>query len=853
MKNRSGKHSGLTRRIVSHAVPAIIVVILIALCFVWFANANRDAVNDRNTSYITSYTEAVVDKVDTRFKGALTEIELVASSIGADMDSGEVTVKTLANIEGHANFDHVRYVDADGVLLTSSGAMLDATGRAYFEHGMQGESGIDFVENSRITNSRMAVFYAPCVRNNKVVGVFLGLFEGETLERDIESLFSNQKASAFLVTRSGETVVLSASSSLERWVNAGNSSDLSNWVNAGYTDEADTQKLIDAYTNGTETTFNYQGSSAETTGCIAPLSTVDWSLVILFPSSAASVLYSQSYAVTCIFGAMLIGILLLYVVICFALQLFYARQDRAAAALDRYLARAQERTSQASVFVDLEEQRYVDVSVTPYCAKRSGTYDELVDGAVRRQDNELSAQEAHVFFREKILDVSYSDEPRILDTVHTLPGGEEKFLRVTFVPVESVGARVTKGFLFINDVSRAKRRDSAMRAQLAESLEQAQEGIAAKNAFLASMSHDLRTPLNAILGYTALAKSNAEDAAAVEDYADKVAVAGSKLLKLMDDALEVSRMDADEQELSQDRIELDALLEDARELVAERFASKQQELVIDASAVRHKAFVADESCLKRVLQRLLGNASKYTLREGRACLTVEELGAHSADTVRLRFTVSDNGIGITKEFLPHVFDTFTREEASTTNTQFGTGLGLSIVKRLVELMDGTISVESVKGKGTTFTIEFEFPVAVDALPGGERPGTADALRGKRILAAEDNAINAEILVELLAQEGASCKVCPNGLEAVKAFEESCEREFDLILMDVMMPVMDGLEAARAIRACGHPRATSVPIIALTANNFKEDQQRSRDAGMNAHLGKPLDMAQLKETAARLCR
>ncbi len=853
MSTRTNKQSSLAQRIAARAVPAVVVVVLIALCFVWFANANKAVVNDRNTSYITTYAETVADKVDTRFKGALTEIELVSSSFGSDSAHQKMTPKVLANIEERTNFDHIRYVDASGELLTSTGSKLDATGCTYFENGIKGETGIEFVDKSRVTNSRMAVFYTPCLRDDKVIGVFLGLFEGEALERDVESFFNNQKGSTFVVARTGDTIVVSAATSLERWFNAGNSSDLKDWAASGFTDEANTQKLVDAYTNGTETTFDFRGASDTSVGCIVPLSTVDWSLVILFPSSASSSLYSQSYAVTRIFGLMLISVLLLYVVAFIVIQLLAAKRDREASVLNGYLARAQERSSQASIFVDLEQQTYVDISAVPLCPKRSGTYDELAELVVANQDNEVSAQDAYVFFREKIPDVSYFDEPRILDTIATMPDGEQKYLRTTFVPVESKGVRVAKGVLFLTDVSRAKKRDNAMRMQLAESLGQAQEGIAAKNAFLASMSHDLRTPLNAILGYNALAKSNAQDPAAVEEYTDKAAEAGAQLLKLMEEVLDVSRMEASELELSQDRIELDKFLEDVRALVAERFASKKQELVIDASAVRHKTFLADEARLKQVLQKLLNNANKYSLREGRACLSVEELEAHAADTVKLRFKVSDNGIGITKEFLPHVFDTFTREEASTVNRQKGTGLGLSIVKRLVELMDGTVSVESVKGEGATFTVELEFPIVADEASGDtSSEDVVDVLQGKSFLAAEDNAINAEILVEFLAQEGASCKVCPNGLEAVKAFEASAQGEYDAILMDVMMPVMDGLEATRAIRACDHPQASSIPVIAMTANNFKEDQERSRDAGMSAHLGKPLDMAQLKDTVARLC-
>ena len=835
------------------AVPAIIVVVLIAFCFSFFAGQSLEAVDKRNTLYVTEYTQALAEKVDVKFSSSLRELELIAASVAQDDKIQKVTPKTLGRFEERSSFDFVRYVDSSACLRTSTGQQVDSSGRDYFENGMQGQSGITFVEQSRVNGNRMVAVYTPCVYNDEVVGVFVGLFAESTLEDDVESFFDGQKGSSWVVTREGESLVVSGAASLEKWFDEGNSTELYDWVQSGFTDEQNTQKLVDAYTNGTLATFNFSGGAAYSTGCIIPLDSVDWSLVVMFPSAAASQLYDESYDVACHFAVALIAILVFYIVVFGIINYLYMKKERQAGLLDRYLASAQERTSQARIYVDLEERSYIDVSVHPLFKKLTGTYDEMVAYTVATQDNEISAQDLHTFLNEKVPDCKYNDEPPIVDATMTMPDGSEKITRATFVPVESVGERVTKGYILLNDVTRAKRREKEEREKLEESLEMAQAGIRAKNEFLACMSHDLHTPLNAILGYSALAKAKAQDPVAVKEYTDKINAAGADLLVMVDELLEAGSMSSgDAIELSRDVVELDGFLDGIKNAMSNSFAAKKQTFAINCGAVQHRAFIADEAHLHQVLVNLLENACRYTLNDGKIDLRVEELPSVRDGLVSLRFTVADNGIGITKEYLPHVFDAFSREQASIVNPVRGTGLGLSMVKRIVEAMDGTVSVNSKRQEGTTFTVEVSFPIAHEEHDEGLAAARfADALQGVKLLAAEDNDINAEILVELLAQEGASCKVCSNGREVLGEFAQSEPGTYDAVLMDVMMPEMNGLEAARAIRVLDHPQAQSIPIIAMTANNFKEDRQRSSDAGMNAHLGKPIDMNELKATIAKL--
>ncbi len=272
--------------------------------------------------------------------------------------------------------------------------------------------------------------------------------------------------------------------------------------------------------------------------------------------------------------------------------------------------------------------------------------------------------------------------------------------------------------------------------------------------------------------------------------------------------------------------------------------------------LQHENVLGDPNRLNQVLMNILSNAVKYTPKGGHIRLEVEEL-PRNEHFARYRFVVQDDGIGMSEEFQKTLFDPFTREEKSGTNKVQGTGLGMAITKNIVDMMGGSISVESATGKGTRFEVVLEFPIdaeadhaqQVQALP-EEAEETTSPLSGMKFLCAEDNAINAEILQMLLETKGASCTICPNGQEIVEAFANVKPGEYDMILMDVQMPVMDGLEATRRIRSGENPLGRVIPILAMTANAFLEDMQKSKEAGMDAHLSKPVDIAALEQTVKR---
>ena len=388
----------------------------------------------------------------------------------------------------------------------------------------------------------------------------------------------------------------------------------------------------------------------------------------------------------------------------------------------------------------------------------------------------------------------------------------------------------------------------------AEALQSAERASKAKTDFLANMSHDIRTPMNAIIGITTLMKNELHQPEKLAEHLDKLENSGQLLLGIINDILDMSRIESGKTTLNVEKMNLPQQISQLDSIIRQQAGQRRQTFTVNTH-LQHENVLADPNRLNRVLMNILSNAVKYTPTGGHIRFEVDEL-PRNEHYARYRFVVQDDGIGMSEAYQKNLFDPFTREERSGTNKVQGTGLGMAITKNIVDLMGGSINVESTTGKGTRFEVVLEFPVDAEAdtvpeaqvLP-EEEEGTSP-LSGMKFLCAEDNAINAEILEMLLEANGASCTICSNGQEIVDAFASVKPGEYDMILMDVQMPVMDGLEATRRIRSGENPLGRIIPILAMTANAFLEDMQKSREAGMDEHLSKPVDIAALEQTVKR---
>ena len=385
-----------------------------------------------------------------------------------------------------------------------------------------------------------------------------------------------------------------------------------------------------------------------------------------------------------------------------------------------------------------------------------------------------------------------------------------------------------------------------------EAFQVAEEANRSKSSFLANMSHDIRTPMNAIIGITSLVRHDTADKGKVIEYADKIDISSQHLLGIINDVLDMSKIEAGKTVFKYSDFSILDFIQELDTIFHSQIYEKHQTFTILKENIKHEWVNGDQVHLMQIFSNLLSNAIKYTQEGGKIQLLVEECETKSSVYAKYRFLISDNGLGMSADFKDTIFDAFTRAESSLTNKIQGTGLGMAITKNLVEAMGGTIDVDSELGQGSCFEVLMDLKIAEDrtvALAAQEETDEQDGniLQGMRFLCAEDNELNAEILTELLKIEGAECTICENGEEILKAFEQSAPGDYDMILMDVQMPVMNGYEATKAIRGSSHKLAKTIPIIAMTANAFSEDIQHSLAAGMNAHVSKPVEMKVLEKT------
>lgn len=385
---------------------------------------------------------------------------------------------------------------------------------------------------------------------------------------------------------------------------------------------------------------------------------------------------------------------------------------------------------------------------------------------------------------------------------------------------------------------------------LKNALRQAEEGSRAKSAFLFAMSHDLRTPMNAIIGYANLMETHWGEQELTAGYLKKLKEASQFLLGLIGNVLELARIESGKESLSEEVWDMRKLEDTIEVLLNDEIARKHLKLE-KHMRVTHPYIYCDAMKLREILMNLMSNAVKYTPAGGKICLTMEELPSEKAGYAQFRGIVEDSGIGISAEYLPHIFEEFTRERNSSESGIQGTGLGLRIVKSFVDMMDGSIQVESEQGKGTRFTVLLSCRIAEkNDLEQKEASADRLVLSGKRILLAEDNVLNAEIAMTLLADAQAEVDLAEDGVCAIQRLREVPEGYYDLILTDIQMPRMNGYEMAKAIRALPDAKST-IPIIAMTANAFDEDRRAALAAGMDGYVVKPVETAALGKAIAEL--
>ena len=848
------------RTIWKRIIPASILLICIIASFAVYSNANRNMTVSRNAKYVEDAANQTAKRIEDLLVGAENSISAIAHQYGQTMNPEQIDIETLQKMVDDTPFDYIGIVGTDGIYTDNHGKQAQVSDRYYFQDGMAGHSGMDIIFNGRLAHENLMIFYAPLWFNGEVVGILTGRYGESQMREIIAATYFEEPAMTYLCLPDG--AVFSSSN---------DNNPPENIITAlRETDGADQETLAtleDALENGHSRSLTYTSKQGSNAAYVTKLPEKDWMLLQVFPIQVTNAMLNESNTIAMYLELWLV---LLFVVYILLLVMENKRQKAKLVMEKQEMRDIIDSTSQLFsrfVLVDLKNDSYEYLkSDIRECGEADdvGSGEELLQKGIYSQlrnywDARVIQEDEHVRNQLTInaIQQNLTEDTTYLQYEYRVQEDIIRWTQISVLCLKRENGIPVSVLLAVQDVTELKEAELKNRMAMEEAYRSAKAANEAKTIFLSNMSHDMRTPMNAIIGFSTLLDRDASQPDKVREYNGKIAASGRHLLSLINNVLDMSKIESGQNSLNIDEFALKELLEELNSLIQPLVREKQQSLDVNISDVKEERFLGDRLRLSQILLNLLSNAVKYTPDGGHIELTILGLPEVSSGYAHLRFQVKDTGIGMSPEFVKHIFDPFTRENNTTASGILGTGLGMTITENLVDLMGGTISVESTQGKGSTFQVELELRYAAQqaetslqeeaALPDSD----ANELEGLKVLVAEDNDINAEILEELLSCEGISSERTANGQEAVERFRQTPPGHYDAVLLDIQMPVMNGYEAARMIRSLERPDAKVIPIVAMTANAFAEDVQTSMESGMNAHHSKPIDMTELKGTLEKL--
>ncbi len=820
------------------------------LSFFLFIRNNSRRILAQNDSFIEAVTQQTGARINDLVDMAQSNVEIMAHLYSSVMPEPKMTSEMLQDMADRSPFDYVEFISTDGIDLTADGRTANLSDREYFLDGIQGNSGKCVVYNSRITHETLLIFYSPFYYDDEIIGVLSGILRGDTVYETLSSSYFGVQASCYLLERDGNVIISVGDSSNPTNLLEDLSSD-------GRLSNEDQQKLELALREGTSTSFNFKGSQGAGSAYITALKDGEWMLIQYFPSSLTKSMTSNANAAGVWLEIELICAFLVYI-------LYRALKNQAQ---KKQLVTENQEISQiigavTQLFarfslVDFEKDTYEYLENKKSTAPETGRYADLIRYLEPRylSENGNGEKMSTVISREYIEKHLTEDVPYLQHEYQIQMNGH-RWENLSVLCLRRKNGLPVRVLFAIQDVTALKEQEHQIRMALQNASEAAEAANLAKSDFLARMSHDIRTPMNAIMGMTAIAAMHLDDKERLTDCLNKITISSRHLLALINDVLDMSKIESGKVTLSEEPFDVRDLVESVTTIIQAQVNSRKQHLNLELANLDHPQVVGDTLRLRQVFVNILGNAVKFTPEGGTITFAVKEHHSPTQGMASFEFTCTDTGIGMDEAFIKTIFDPFTRSETSVNQKIEGTGLGMAITRNIVRLMDGDIQAESRLGEGSKFTVSVQLKIVSDAPPrqaAGEKdlqvlsaaPENVD-FGGKRILLVEDNELNREIAVELLSCFGVNVEEAENGRAAVDFVEKNPANYYDLIFMDIQMPVMDGYDAARCIRSLGRDDTNQIPIVAMSANAFADDIRQAHEAGMNDHVAKPVELAKLLE-------
>ena len=863
------KNTVKDNRLATNIIAVVVIIAAVALSFTLFYNVNERRISAQNETYISDITEQramlirdlfsentrYIDSAAMIFRTEFEKNGLNPAALNVKDDSNldeeqvKIVGKVLKAYEGQFAFSYLRFIDLQGRDYTTEEEIIQAnvSSREYFADAISGNSGITYIMDSKVTSERQVGFYSPVKMNGGVIGFVIG-FYGEEFMNDILSMkMFGYDCEVLLCDKEGNVLY-----------NTFGNENYSNFVkrlkDEKIATESELADVEEAFSLKKNNAFRYLEGDEQSAGCIVYLDDEsELFLVMDFPVEA----YTSMIRNSNING---IELLVALVFIFLALLVFYTL--RFISQRKRIVAEAKNsndiHTAMSSLFenfiiVDADTGRYDYIEGMPEVGEipNVGDYETFVSSLLDRFRHEGERKAAEKLLSlDRIIDELNRGQDVLSYKLHA-PIGKEEWFTYNFIAVTREMGKIKEFIIARQDITELQQKEEEIKETIEAARNEAERSSQAKSDFLSNMSHDIRTPMNAIIGYTNIAKSHMDESDTVGDSLDKISSSSKYLLSLINDILDMSKIESGKIQLSTGDCDLSEIFSRIADITRSQAEKKSLNISYDVDSMKHSLVVADELRFEQIMINIISNAIKYTPEGRDIFIGAKEEPAEDGKS-RYTFSVKDTGVGISEDFLPHIFESFSREKNSRIDKIQGTGLGMAITARLVELMGGKISVESKLGEGSEFTVVL--PLETRAEEAGQADGRSQHedyedydIEGDRILLVEDNDVNAEIAMMVLEQFGITTERASDGKEGVDTISAKGEGYYKAVLMDIQMPVMNGYEATRAIRALEGEYFRNIPIIAMSANAYEEDVQNSIEAGMDTHVSKPFDPEELVKT------
>lgn len=818
------------RNVFREMILIVLLCLFIIIVFLNFTKKNHERIVQQNAYYVQDATLQVSERIGDMLTAAKDSIVTMAYLYGDSLNSPAADTQKLKEMQESSPFDYIEFTDQKGQNINADGLTSDASDREYYIEGMKGNSGSMVTFHSRITHETLMTFYAPVQYKGEIIGVLNGIYREDRMNEILSTEFFGTKTKNYLCKSDGTVVYSCGADSVPENM-------LVTFPDTMKVTEEQYAEIKKTFEEHGSYGYEYAGTQGTGNAYLTGIENCDLMLIQTFPSAVTNNMIGVANSVGVQLEVELIVAFGIYIA-CLLLARWKQKKELVSEKQEMsQIVSGVTRLFHRFVIVDLENDTYEYLKNSEEGLPPEGKYSDLVDYFTPRYIKEEEGVDMSVVITKDYIRKNLNKNTPYLQYEYRIQRENQQWENISILCLRRERKVPKQVLLAIQDVTVLKENELRNRIALKDAFDAAEEANHAKSDFLSRMSHDIRTPMNAIMGMTAVAAMNIDDKERLVDCLNKITLSSSHLLALINDVLDMSKIESGRVTLSVEKFEISQTVESLLAIIHPQIQAKNQNLKVSVANIVHEGVIGDPLHLQQVFVNIMGNAVKFTPEGGTITFSIHEKPSHIQGSGCYEFVFEDTGIGMQKEFLEKIYEPFSRAENSSSRNIEGTGLGMSIARNIVRMMNGDIQIESEPGVGSKFTVMVYLKLQ------NVEEEDAECLRELRVLVADDEQDACESTCEILNGIGMHADGVLSGDAAIERVEEAHENaeEYAVVILDWKMPGKCGVETAREIR---RKLGNEVPIIILSAYDWSSIEQEAREAGVNAFIAKPLFKSRL---------